>query len=264
VQFALTVPVIRDRAVMMAAVLVLDPIFEADLPAEQYAYRRGRSALDAVRRVFKLINTGHREIVDADLASYFDLLPHAELLKSVARRVVDGAMLHLIKMWLKAPGERHAFTVTFPNGTSKRVQLGPDASCYTGSVLLGPKRCIRHLVGVSAALQANGSGMAYLVHLDGETRGLAWATVVSLLGLPAVPQWGDVVLGGMRRDRLIRRLDGIGCNPAVISGTRENLMERISEARKAGLLTFPESNGPILWPRFRLREMWAMAGQEAA
>jgi group II intron reverse transcriptase/maturase len=90
---------------MMAAVLVLDPIFEADLPAEQYAYRRGRSALDAVRRVFKLINTGHREIVDADLASYFDLLPHAELLKSVARRVVDGAMLHLIKMWLKAPVE---------------------------------------------------------------------------------------------------------------------------------------------------------------
>jgi retron-type reverse transcriptase len=90
---------------MMAAVLVLDPIFEADLQPEQYAYRRDRSALDAVRRVFKLINTGHREIVDADLASYFDVLPHAELLKSVARRVVDGAMLHLIKMWLKAPVE---------------------------------------------------------------------------------------------------------------------------------------------------------------
>jgi group II intron reverse transcriptase/maturase len=90
---------------MMAAVLVLDPIFEADLQPEQYAYRRGRSALDAVTHVHKLINTGHREIVDADLASYFDSLPHSELLKSVARRVVDGAMLHLIKMWLKAPVE---------------------------------------------------------------------------------------------------------------------------------------------------------------
>jgi len=105
VQFALTVPTIRDRAVMMAAVLVLDPIFEADLPPEQYAYRRGRSALDAVRHVHKLINTGHREIVDADLTGYFDSLPHAELLKSAARRVVDGAMLHLIKMWLTAPVE---------------------------------------------------------------------------------------------------------------------------------------------------------------
>src|SRR5271155_152632 len=104
-QRPLGVPAIRDRVVMMAAVLVLDPIIEVDLQPEQYAYRRGRSALDAVRHVHRLINTGHGEIVDADLAGYFDSLPHSELLKSVARRVVDGAMLHLIKMWLKAPVE---------------------------------------------------------------------------------------------------------------------------------------------------------------
>ena len=95
-QRPLGVPAICDRTVMMAAVLVLDPIFEVDLQPEQYAYRRGRSALDAVRHVHKLINTGHGEIVDADLAGYFDSLPHSDLLKSVARRVVDGAMLHLI------------------------------------------------------------------------------------------------------------------------------------------------------------------------
>jgi len=104
-QRPLGVPAIRDRTAEMAAVLVLEPIFEADLPSEQYAYRQDRSALDAVRHVHKLINTGHREIVDADLSSYFDTLPHSELLKSVARRVVDGAMLHLIKMWLEAPVE---------------------------------------------------------------------------------------------------------------------------------------------------------------
>jgi RNA-directed DNA polymerase len=104
-QRPLGVPAIRDRVAEMAAVLVLEPIFEADLPPEQYAYRRDRSALDAVRHVHKLINTGHGEIVDADLSSYFDTLPHSELLKSVARRVVDGAMLHLIKMWLEAPVE---------------------------------------------------------------------------------------------------------------------------------------------------------------
>lgn len=102
-QRPLGIPAIRERVVMMAAVLVLDPIFEADLQPEQYAYRRNRSALDAVRHVQKLINTGHIEIVDADLAGYFDTLPHADLLKSVARRVVDGAMLHLIEMWLTAP-----------------------------------------------------------------------------------------------------------------------------------------------------------------
>src|SRR5438128_11311432 len=89
----------------MAAVLVLEPIFEADLPLEQYAYRRDRNALDAVRHVHKLSKTGHGELVDADLSSYFDTLPHAEVMRSVARRVVDGAMLHLIKMWLEAPVE---------------------------------------------------------------------------------------------------------------------------------------------------------------
>jgi len=89
----------------MAVVLVLGPIFEADLQPEQYAYRPDRSALEAVKHVHKLLNTGHGQIVDADLSGYFDSIPHSDLLKSVARRVVDGAMLHLIKMWLEAPVE---------------------------------------------------------------------------------------------------------------------------------------------------------------
>ena len=100
-----TVPTIRDRTVETAAVLVLEPIFETDLQPEQYAYRQGRSALDAVMHVHKLVNTGYREIVDADLSGYFDSIPHCDLMKSVARRVIDGAMLHLIKMWLEAPVE---------------------------------------------------------------------------------------------------------------------------------------------------------------
>src|SRR6201993_1537894 len=104
-QRPLGIPTIRDRVVQTSAMLVLEPIFEADLPTEQYAYRANRSALDAVQHVHKLINTGHGQIVDADLSSYFDSVPHAELMKSVARRIVDGAMLHLIKMWLEAPVE---------------------------------------------------------------------------------------------------------------------------------------------------------------
>jgi RNA-directed DNA polymerase len=104
-QRPLGVPAIKDRVAQTAAVLVLEPIFEADLQPEQYAYRSDRSALDAVRHVHKLLNTGHEQIVDADLSSYFDSIPHADLIKSVARRIADGAMLHLIKMWLEAPVE---------------------------------------------------------------------------------------------------------------------------------------------------------------
>jgi RNA-directed DNA polymerase len=104
-QRPLGIPTIRDRVAQTSAMLVLEPIFEADLQPEQYAYRADRSALDAVQHVHKLINTGHDQIVDADLSSYFDSVPHAELMRSVARRVVDGAMLHLIKMWLDAPVE---------------------------------------------------------------------------------------------------------------------------------------------------------------
>jgi RNA-directed DNA polymerase len=104
-QRPLGVPAIKDRVAQTAAVLVLEPIFEADLQPEQYAYRPDRSALDAVRQVHKLLNTGHGQIVDADLSGYFDSIPHSELLQSVARRIVDGAMLHLIKMWLEVPVE---------------------------------------------------------------------------------------------------------------------------------------------------------------
>ena len=101
----LGIPTVTDRVVEMAVLAVLEPIFEADLPPEQHAYRLGRSALDAVRAVHALVNTGHTEVVDADLSGYFDSIPHAELMKSVARRVSDRHLLHLIKMWLEAPVE---------------------------------------------------------------------------------------------------------------------------------------------------------------
>ena len=101
----LGIPTIKDRVAEMAAVLILGPIFEADLQPEQYAYRPNRSALDAVRGVHSLLNTGHTEVIDADLSGYFDTIPHAELLKSVARRISDKQVLRLVKMWLVAPVE---------------------------------------------------------------------------------------------------------------------------------------------------------------
>jgi len=96
---------VRDRVCMTAATLVLEPIFEADLPPEQYAYRPGRNAQQAAVAVEELLFRGHREVVDADLADFFGSIPHTELMKSVARRVVDRRVLHLIKMWLECSVE---------------------------------------------------------------------------------------------------------------------------------------------------------------
>jgi RNA-directed DNA polymerase len=96
----LGIPTLRDRVVMTAAVLVLEPIFEADLPDEQYGYRPGRSAQQAVIDVEESLYRGYPDVVDADLSDYFGSIPHAELMQSVARRVVDRRVLHLIKMWL--------------------------------------------------------------------------------------------------------------------------------------------------------------------
>jgi RNA-directed DNA polymerase len=101
----LGIPTIRDRVVQTAVKLVLEPIFEADFDDSAYGYRPKRSAQGAVRVVHEARCDGYTDVVDADLSKYFDTIPHQELLQSVARRVVDRHVLHLLKMWLKTPIE---------------------------------------------------------------------------------------------------------------------------------------------------------------
>jgi group II intron reverse transcriptase/maturase len=117
----LGISTVRDRVCMTAAMLVLEPIFEADLPPELYAYRAGRNAQQAVIEVEELLFRGHPDVVDADLADYFGSIPHADLMKSVARRIVDPRVLHLIRVWLECPVEE-----TDKRGRRKRTTEARD------------------------------------------------------------------------------------------------------------------------------------------
>jgi RNA-directed DNA polymerase len=121
----LGIPTIRDRVVQTAAKIVLEPIFEADFEDSAYGYRPRRSAVDAVKEAHRLICRGYTDVVDADLSKYFDTIPHSDLLKSVARRIVDRHVLWLIKLWLKAPVEERD-----GDGT-RRVSGGKSNTCGT-------------------------------------------------------------------------------------------------------------------------------------
>src|SRR3954465_6170631 len=131
----------------MAAVLVLEPIFEADLEPEQFAYRAGRSALDAVRQVHGLLNTRHTEVIDADLSGYFDRLQHAELMTSVSRRVSDRHLLALIATWLEAPVEEIDERGRHHRTTRARDQLRGNPQGATLSPLLSNLYMRRFVLG---------------------------------------------------------------------------------------------------------------------
>jgi len=120
----LGISTLRDRVCMTAAMLLLEPIFEADLPSELYAYRPGRNAQQAVTEVEDVLFRGHPDVVDADLSDYFGSIPHAELLKSVARRIVDRRVLHLIKLWLEC-----AVEVSDKRGRKTRTTEAKDSRC---------------------------------------------------------------------------------------------------------------------------------------
>lgn len=107
---------------MTAAMLVLEPIFEADLPPEMYAYRPKRNAQQAVVKVEELMFRGRPEVVDADLSDYFGSIPHAELLQSLARRIADGRVLGLIKLWLECAVEE-----TDKQGRKSRTTAAKDS-----------------------------------------------------------------------------------------------------------------------------------------
>jgi len=147
--------------------------------------------------------------------------------------------------------EKAAFNLTFPDGTVKDVTLGEHASCYKGAVPLPVRKYpVRHLLAVSQELHSNGSaGRTILLQYR---RDEAWATLVSFLGLPADPTWAEHILGIVEGKKRIEEIDGIGCQPVLISATTAEMLEWVGDGLRSRVLSFPDRNEPIVWPRFAL------------
>lgn len=187
----LGIPTIRDRVVQTAAKLVLEPIFEADFEDSAYGYRPARGATDAIKEVHRLVCRGYTDVVDADLSKYFDTIPHSDLLKSVARRIVDRHVLRLIKLWLKAPIEERDGDGTRRMSGGKRSTCGTPQGGVASPLLANiyMNRFLKHwrLTRCGAAFQAHVVAYAddFVILSRGHAaEALAWTkAVMTKLGL---------------------------------------------------------------------------------
>jgi RNA-directed DNA polymerase len=188
----LGIPTIRDRVVQTAAKLVLEPIFEADFEDNAYGYRPVRGAVDAVKEVHRHICRGHTDVVDADLSRYFDTIPHSDLMKSVARRIVDRHVLRLIKLWLKAPIEERdegngIRRIGGGKSNTRGTPQGGVASPLLANIYMN--RFLKHwrLTGCREAFRAHVVAYAddfVILSCGYATEALAWTkTVMTKLGL---------------------------------------------------------------------------------
>jgi hypothetical protein len=168
----------------------------------------------------------------------------------------EGRKAHLLSVFgndsdigaiTAAVQDKASFTLMFPDGTVKEVSLGEHASCYKGSLTLPDrKHPVRHLLAVSQELHTNGgAGRTLLMRYS---RYEAWATLVSFLGIPGDPAWAEHVLDTLDREERVTEIDGIGCQPVLISASAEEMLDWIGQGLRSQKLVLPESNGPIRWP----------------
>jgi hypothetical protein len=158
--------------------------------------------------------------------------------------------------------EKASFSLTFPDGTVKDVSLGEHASCYKGAVTLpGRKHPVRHLLAVSQELHPNGNaGRTMFLRYRREE---AWAALVNFLGLPADPAWADYILGVVEQKERMEEIDGIGCEPVLISATTEEMLEWIGQGLRSHVLAVPDTNSPIRWPRYAIHALLIQEGDGA-
>lgn len=152
-----------------------------------------------------------------------------------------------------------AFTLEAPGVTPIRALLGRNAQCYRGSIqLTDRKRAVRHVIGVSEefATASASAGRTLLAHSDPS---FVWASLAHIHGLPGVPEWADWFHRQLSRHDSLVPLLGIGCQPVLVKGNREQLLGWLSEGVRTGQLPFPQQSGPIQWPTVSVSQLFQIA-----
>jgi hypothetical protein len=149
------------------------------------------------------------------------------------------------------------FMVEGPNLASIRVGFEKKAECYKGALQLADrKKPVRHLIGISEELAANSSANAGRTLLAGDSSSFIWASLAQLHGLPGIPDWGDWFAERLENHQAIVPLLGLGCNPVLIKGNKQQFLDWLALGVESGLLRFPEQAGPTHWPRLSLDQIF--------
>ena len=153
------------------------------------------------------------------------------------------------------------FTIEAPGVAPIRALLGRNAQCYRGSIQLADrKRAVRHVIGVSEEF-APASVSADRTLLGHSGSGFIWVSLVYIYGLLGVPEWADWFHHQLSRHDSLVPLFGLGCQPVLVEGNREQFLSWLSEGVRTGQLPFPQQSGPIQWPSISLGQLFQMASR---
>jgi hypothetical protein len=151
-------------------------------------------------------------------------------------------------------GER--FMVEAPGVQPIRVCLERNAQCFKGSLqLMGRKKPIRHLIAISEEFAGGASSVTDRTLLADSGALFVWASLAETHGIPAIPAWAEWFLGQLQKHKALVRLVGIGCNPVLVKGNKEQFLCWLSDGVWGGDLPFPQESGPIHWPSFDLQQV---------
>jgi len=156
------------------------------------------------------------------------------------------------------------FMVEGPDVQPVRVCMQRNAQCFKGSIQVpGRKKPLRHLIGMSEEfVSGNKSSSSGRTLLAGSDKGFVWASIAQIYGIPGVPEWADWFAEELKNHRAVAQVLGIGCDPVMVKGTKEQFLDWLSWGVESGATPFPEVMGAMRWKNFMFKDLLMPACQE--